>query len=324
MEPFRIFYNSLGTPEMYAMIRARACEGVELVTLENDDDAERSEKIADCEAVIVAAKPLTARTIEAGRTLRLIHHQGVGYHDTVDLEAARVAGLRLALTPEGTTVGVAEHTVLLMLGAARRAAFADAELRQGRWHVNALRPVSVELYGKTVGFVGFGRIGQETAIRLSSFGTRAIYCDPAITDPDSRTAAVAVSFDTLIETADLVSLHLPLTEATRHLISAEVIARMKPGAILVNTARGGIVDDAALARALASGHLLAAGLDVFEGEPVGPENPLCALPNVMLTPHISAGTRDALGHKMTALFRNIERFRRGEPLENEIDLTAPA
>ncbi|MEE4213131.1 MAG: NAD(P)-dependent oxidoreductase [Parvularcula sp.] len=309
---------------MYDMIRARMCEGVELVTLDTDDDAERRAMIADCDAVIVAAKPLTASVIVAGRKLRLIHHQGVGYHDTVDLDAARAARLKLALTPEGTTIGVAEHTVLLMLGAARRAAFADAELRQGRWHVNALRPVSVELYGKTVGFVGFGRIGQEAAMRLAAFGTRNIYFDPVVSDPDPRAAAKSVPFDQMIAEADFLSLHVPLTPGTRHLISREVIGRMKPGAILVNTARGGIVDDAALAEALASGHLLAAGLDVFEGEPVGPDHPLCALPNVMLTPHISAGTRDALGHKMTALFQNIERFRQGEPLHNEIDLTAAA
>lgn len=320
----RVFYNSLGTPEMYAMIRARMGAGVELVTLETDEDAERRDKIAGCDAVIVAAKPLSAATIAAGPNLRLIHHQGVGYHDTVDLDAARAAGLRLALTPEGTTIGVAEHTVLLMLAAARRAAFADAELRQGRWHVNALRPVSVELYDKTVGYIGFGRIGQEAALRLSGFGMRGLYFDPAAPDPDPRHGAMPASFEEVIETSDFVSLHLPLTPATRHILSADVIARMKPGAIVINTARGGLIDDAALAEALASGHLLAAGLDVFEGEPIGPDHALCAMPNVMLTPHISAGTRDALGHKMTALFANIDRFRRGEPLANEVDLSAQA
>lgn len=318
----RVFYNSLGTPQMYDLIRARAGDGIELVTLDSDDDAERIARVADCDVAIVAAKPLTAPVIEAASALRLIHHQGVGYHDTVDLDAARARGVRLALTPEGTTIGVAEHTVLLMLGAARRAAFADAELRLGRWHVNALRPVSVELFGKQIGFVGFGRIGQEAAARLQAFGTDCVFHDPGVPGDGGHTAR-RMAFDHLISTSDIVSLHLPLTTATRHVISRAVIAAMKSEAILVNTARGGLVDDMALAEALTSGRLLAAGLDVFEGEPIGPGHPLIDLPNVFLTPHISAGTRDALKHKMDALFANLRRFQAGEPLANEIDLAAP-
>ena len=316
----RIFYNSLGTPEMYAMIRDRIGEAGELVTLQTDEDAERVARIADCDVAIVAATPLRAEVIAAGKRLKLIHHQGVGYHDTVDLDAARAAGLRLATTPEGTSIGVAEHTVLLALGAARRAAFADAELRQGRWHVNALRPVSVELFGKTIGFVGFGRIGQEAARRFAAFGTTCLYHDPGV-QASQDLPGQSTEFDDLISRADVLSLHLPLTDATRHLISAGVIARMKRSAILVNTARGGIVDDAALADALATGRLLAAGLDVFEGEPIGADHPMVSLPNVFLTPHISAGTRDALGHKMNAIASNLRRFAAGQLLSNEIDLS---
>ena len=319
--PFRIFYNSLGTPTMYEMIRECMGEGMELVTLDTDEDDERRRKIADCDAVIVAAKPITKQMIEAGEKLRLIHHQGVGYQDTVDIEAAHAAGLRLAITPAGTTIGVAEHALLLALGAARRAAYADAELRKGHWLVNALRPVSVELSGKTVGFVGFGRIGQEAAVRFSAFGTKNVYFDPAHPKTDPRTQAVPKSFDWIVENVDLVSLHLPLTEDSRHIVSRDVIARMKRGAILVNTARGGLVDDKALAQALSSGKLLAAGLDVFENEPISADHPLCGLPNVFLTPHISAGTRDAMRQKMVSLFQNIDRFRCGDSLENEIDLS---
>lgn len=318
----RIFYNSLGTEAVYAMIRAKMGADMTLVTLDSDEDRERAEKIANCEVVVVAAKPLTGTTIRAGKRLALIHHQGVGYHDTVDLDAARERGLRLALTPEGTTIGVAEHTILLALGAARRAAFADAELRQGRWHVNALRPFSVELHGKTVGLVGFGRIGQEAARRFVTFGTTVVFHDPDVAD-DPALPGERRPLDWIIENADVISLHVPLTGATRHLVDAAFLARMKPSAIIVNTARGGVVDDRALADALASGGLLAAGLDVFEEEPIAPDNPLCALPNVFLTPHISAGTRDALSHKMTALFANIDRFRRGEPLANEVSLASP-
>lgn len=319
-QPLRIFYNSLGTPEMYAMIRERLGDAGELVTLDTDNDCERAAKIADCDVAIVAASPLKRDVIAAAKRLKLIHHQGVGYHDTVDLDAACAAGLRLATTPEGTSIGVAEHTVLLALGAARRAAFADAELRLGRWHVNALRPVSVELFGKTIGFIGFGRIGQEAARRFAAFGTTCIYYDPNIAHTGDLPARSA-GFDDVISRSDVLSLHLPLTGSTRHLISADVISRMKPSSILVNTARGGIVDDAALTEALASGRLLAAGLDVFEGEPIGADHPIVSLPNVFLTPHISAGTRDALGHKMDAIAANLRRFATGQPLCNEILLS---
>ncbi|MCR9121771.1 MAG: hypothetical protein NXH91_05820 [Phyllobacteriaceae bacterium] len=318
-----IFYNSLGTPEMYAIMAERLRSGMRLVTLETDDDAERAARIADCEVAIVAATPLTERIIGAARRLELVHHQGVGYHDTVDTAALARRGTRLALTPQGTTVGVAEHTLLLALAAARRAAFADAELRAGRWHINALRPVSVELFGKTVGFIGFGRIGQEAAKRFAAFGTTNVYADPGV-DHHAGLPAEARSFDWIIANADFISLHLPLTGATRSLVSREVIGQMKPDAILINTARGGIVDDLALADALASGRLLAAGLDVFQSEPLPKEHPLCGLPNVVLTPHISAGTRDALGHKMEALFANLDRYRRGEAILNEVDLAAVA
>ncbi|WP_197916412.1 NAD(P)-dependent oxidoreductase [Thiosulfatihalobacter marinus] len=315
----RVFYNSLGTPEMYDLIRSRMGAGLELVTLDSDDDAERFAKIADCEVAIVAAKPLTAEAVAAAKKLELVHHQGVGYHDTVATDALTARDIRLALTPEGTTIGVAEHTLLLALGAARRAAFADAELRQGRWHVNALRPVSVELFDKTVGLIGFGRIGQEAAKRFNAFGCHCISFDPAMT-PSPDLPAKAASFEEVVETSDILTLHVPLSAKTQHLIGADEIARMKQDAILVNTARGGIVDDAALASALASGKLLAAGLDVFEGEPISADHAFCGLPNVMLTPHISAGTRDAMGHKMTALFANLARFRAGEALNNEVAL----
>ena len=208
--PLRIFYNSLGTPAMYELIRARMGEDMELVVLDRDDDAERQARIRDCDVTIVAARPLTGPLIAAAERLRLVHHQGVGYHDTVDLPALARRGIRLALTPEGTTIGVAEHTLLLALGAARRAAYADAELRQGRWHVNALRPVSVEIFGKTVGLIGFGRIGREVASRFAAFGARCVFHDPGVAE-NAGMQAERRPFDWIVANADFLSLHLPLT-----------------------------------------------------------------------------------------------------------------
>ena len=317
----KILYLSHATPEVYAIIREAAPRGYELVTLDSDSDAERIEKIADCEVVIVASKPLRKPLIDAATRLRLVHHQGVGWQDTTDHAVLRERGLPLALTPEGTTVGVAEHTVLLILAALKRLPFADSELRAGRFHINALRPVSRELAGRTVGYVGMGRIGQAVVERLRGFGTRSIYFDafaPLAPALERELAIERCSLDELLARADIVSLHLPLTPESRHIIGAEQLARMKPGAYLVNTARGGLIDEAALVAALDSGRLAGAALDVFETEPLPAGHPLTGLSNAVLTPHISAGTRDALASKMQALFANVERFYRNEALANRV------
>ena len=316
-----VFYNSHATPDVYAIIRAVAPAGFDVLTLDADSDDERKARLAAADVAIVASYPLRRPLIDAAVRLRLVQHQGVGWQDTVDAPALFARGIRLAMTPEGTTIGVAEHTILLMLAACKLLPHADRELREGRFHINALRPHSCELAGRTVGYLGFGRIGQAVAARLRAFGCRAIYHDAALPqDParDEALAARSVGFDELLRRSDVLSLHVPLTAATRGLIGREALAAMKPDAILVNTARGGIVDEDALAVALAGGRLAAAGLDVFAREPPDPAHPLFALRNVVVTPHIAAGTRDALTTKMHAAFANMERFFRGEPLANEV------
>jgi phosphoglycerate dehydrogenase-like enzyme len=311
----RVLYLSHATPEVYAIIRSAVPAGFELVTLERDDNEERRRKVADCDVVIVAATSLRKPVIDAATSLVLVHHQGVGWQDTTDHDVLRARGIPLALTPEGTTIGVAEHTVLLMLAALKLLPHADRELREGRFHVNALRPVSREIQGLTIGYVGMGRIAQAVAKRLAGFDVCGVFFDPAV---DSHEGLTRVPLDTLLAQSDIVSLHVPLTPQTRHLIGREQIARMKRGAYIVNTARGGLIDEAALLHALRSGHLAGAALDVFEQEPMPRSHPLYELPNVVLTPHISAGTRDALAAKMAALFANVERFFRGEPLRNRV------
>ena len=319
----KVFYFSHAPENVYELIREEVPRGFELVTLDEDSDDERRAKIADCEVVIVAARPMARGFVEAALKLELLHHQGVGYQDTVDVEALKERGIALALTPAGTTIGVAEHAVLLTLAVYKRLPFADSELRQGRWHVNTLRPYSFELFGRTVGYVGMGRIGQEAALRFKAFGTTGLYYDPYVQIPSYREEELGVrcvKLEELLTTADVVSLHVPLTEETYHLIDEGALSRMKNTAILINTARGSLVDEPALCRALDEGKIAGAGLDVFEEEPFRPDNPLAVMPNVVLTPHISAGTRDALKTKMRSLFRNVQHFFNGEPLENEVDL----
>lgn len=322
----RVFYNSHGDEALYAIIREAAADRCEVLTLEADDDVERARKLPEADAVIVASKPFTRPLIDAAPRLAFVHHQGVGYHDTVTTAALVERGIPLAITPGGTTVGVAEHTVLLILAILRRLPFADAELRQGRFHINALRPVSRELRGRTVGLLGMGRIGQAVAQRLRPFDVRLVYYDPAMlpADVERGLCLERKSLEELLAEADIISLHLPLTAATRHLVGSKALSRMKPGAFLVNTARGGLVDEAALIEALHSGHVAGAALDVFEREPTPTDHPLYGLPNVVLTPHISAGTRDAFLEKMGFVFANLGRFWRGEPVENLIDLNGTA
>lgn len=317
----KVLYLSHAGADLYALIREAAGADFQVLTLEQDDDIERCARISVCDAVICAASPLRKFHLDAGGRLKVIHHQGVGWQDTTDWQEIKRRGLPLALTYEGTTIGVAEHTILLMLAAAKRLSFADAELRHGRWHVNALRGVSRELFGKTIGYVGMGRIGQAVAERLKAFGCAGIYTDPVIGLSAEQEATWGLRRGTLQETlaaADVLTIHVPLTGATRGLIGRDAIAQLKPGAIVVNTARGGIIDERALADALASGHILAAGLDVFETEPPLLDNPLLAMPNVVLTPHISAGTRDAMRQKMAAIFANLRGFFADGTLSNRV------
>lgn len=319
----KLFYTAFGTPALYTLMRALVPAGMTLVTLDRDDDAERHEKIADCEIAIQANATFPASLVAAAKKLKLIIHQGVGYHDTVDLAALKARGIRLALTLDGTSESVAELTVLLVLAVCRHLVYADNELRHGRFHRHSLRPISPELTGRTIGYVGMGRIAQGAAARLKAFGTTGLYCNRSGPLPAARERELGIaheSFDEVVRQADILTLHVPLAADARPMIDAGVIRRMKPGAILVNTARGGLVDEAALHEALACGHLLGAGLDVFAEEPVRPDHPLCRLSNVVLTPHYAGGTLDAFQRKLRSIIDNAARFQRGDDLLNEVQV----
>jgi phosphoglycerate dehydrogenase-like enzyme len=318
----RVFYNSRADDALYAMIREASQNQFEVTTLDRDDDDERVRKLHDAEAIIVASTPLTRKLIDAAPKLEFVHHQGVGYQDTVDTAALAARKIPLAITPTGTTVGVAEHTIMLIISVLRRFPFADAELRQGRFHINALRPVSRELRGRTVGLLGMGRIGQAVAERLKPFGVTIIYYDP-LPQLQSIEESLGIrrrSFDEVLAEADIVSLHLPLTIATRHIINGDTVRKMKPGSYLINTSRGGLIDENALLSALKENRLMGAALDVFDPEPPKADNQLFRLPSVVLTPHIAAGTRDAFLEKMSYVFANLERFWQGSEVENLIKL----
>ncbi len=232
---------------------------------------------------------VTRRVMEAAPNLRIVARHGAGV-DNVDLDAARELGIIVTNTPDATTASVAEHTVALMLAAARRVMLGDRGLRAGDWEVRA-RCSGVDLAGATLGVVGFGRIGRRVAaIAHHGLGMAVVYADVQQVALDAGLPARYLPLDELLALADVVTLHAPLTPATRHLIGRRELKLVKPGAILVNASRGPIVDEGALAEALQAGRLGAAALDVFEVEPVRGVHPLAAFENVVLTPHIASST----------------------------------
>lgn len=239
-------------------------------------------------AAIASADAFTAEVFEAAPRLRVIARLGVGV-DSIDLEAATRAGVVVTTTPGLNDETCADHALALMLAVLRRVVEHDASVRRGEWdRGGALTPW--DLHHKRVGVIGHGRIGRSVVRRLQGFGTEIKVFDP-VAELEPPLAAATV--EQLLAWADVVTLHAPLTPATQHLIDAEALAVMKPGAILVNTSRGGLVDEAALLEALASGRLRGAGLDVFAHEPPG-DVALAHLPNVVLSPHIGGLSREAI------------------------------
>jgi len=318
----KVLYFAHGNQPLYDLLRETAPPGLEVMTLEHGTVEERLARLAETDVLIQGGHRLERKFIEAAPNLRLVHHQGVGYHDTVDVEALRERQIPLCIAPGGTSIGVSEHALMLMLATCKRLPYLDSELRQGRWHANTLRAESRQIHGMTIGIVGLGRIGKEVARHLMGFGVSLLYTDilemPAEIERELK--VTRTSLDELLARSDIVTLHVPLTPDTRHLINDATLARMKAGAILINCARGPVVEEAALVKALESGHLGGAGLDVFEIEPPAHPTPFARFRNVVLTPHNSPGTRDAMRLKFSDIFANIERFYRGEPLENRVPL----
>jgi len=313
---YTVFYMNPSAPEqVFRIVRDLAPPGWRLVTPSRKGNSQS--ELAACDFIVVADQAILAEHIATAPRLRMIQHQGVGY-ERIDLDACRSRRIPVAITPEGTSVGVAEHTLLLILAAYKHLVEAFQGARLGRWMQWDLRDISFELNGKCLGLVGLGRIGREVALRALAFGTTVWYFDPLVPKPDGLPVTRAGSLRSLLGQADIVSLHVPLRSENRHLINSETLGMMKPGAMLVNTARGGLVEEAALIEALTTGHLAFAALDVLEREPPDSDNPLLGLDNVLITPHIAAGTRDALNTKMRCVFANLLRFTRGEPLLNVV------
>ena len=268
------------------------------------------------EGVVAGSEPYTARVLAANPQLRVIARCGVGY-DAVDLAAATAQGIAVTIAPGTNQGSVAEHAIALMLGFTRHIPARHAALAGGGWN----RLMSTPLRGRTLGLAGLGRIGKAMATRAVAFEMKVLAYDPV---PDTAFCAAhgvtLVPFDRLLAESDFLSLHLPFTPETHHVINRVTLAKMKPSAVLVNTSRGGLVCEADLVPALRDGRLGGAVLDVFEVEPTPADNPLRALPNVVLTPHAAGVDVRSLEDMARSAAEAVASLRRGEwPAEKVVN-----
>ena len=302
-------------PEILAFAAEQVPPGFCLHAL--DQAAPAEERLAAFESadyvLAFPGDPCAAELANAKR-LKLFQMLSAG-HDWLDLDIFRQHAITVATNDGANAPTVAEHAVLLMLALLRQVIPHHEALRRGDWlgmrHTMQLR----ELRGRTIGLVGFGQIGQAVARRLSGFDVQLRYTARHVSDSAAARDCGAryVSFDELLATSDIVSLHIPLNAVTRHLIDARAIASMQAGSWIVNTARGGLVDEAALVEALRSGHLAGAGLDVFAVEPLARDSPLLALDNVVLSPHIAGTTVDTWARRLALAWSNVQRVESGLP-----------
>ena len=274
--------------------------------------------IKDFDAIIVRSRTkVTREIIEASENLKIIARAGVGV-DNVDIQAATERGIMVINSPESTSITVAEHTMGLILSLTRKIAIADSSVKQGKWDKS--RFMGIELNSKTLGVIGMGRIGSQVVTRSKAFGMNTLVYDPYITDKTaSELGVTVVDFETLIKNSDVMTIHVPLTPETKHLIAKPQFEMMKENAFIVNCARGGIINEDDLYEALSTGKIRGAGLDVFEKEP--PESsPLLDLDNVVLTPHIAASTSEAQRDAAIIVANEIKKVFNGQSPKNVINM----
>lgn len=264
-------------------------ERYDLVQVSGEDDLAKA--LHGAWAVVAGSERYTARVMEHALGLRAIARCGIGF-DAIDIVAATGHRIAVLTTPAANTEAVADFTLALLLACARRLIELDGLVREGKWRPNW---IGRDLAGATVGLIGLGAVGKAVAQRLSGFGGRIIAVEPA---PDvavcQRLNIQVMSLSEMLPLADFVSVHAPLTKSTHHLLGAPELALLRRGAIVVNTSRGSLIDQAALVAVLKTGHVAFAGLDVFESEPLLPNDPIAQLPNVVLTSHMAAFTQHAV------------------------------
>ena len=311
-------------PHIKTAIAAAVPANWTVLFIEESTLAARAAVLRDADIAFVMAAPIPKELLAAARRLRFIQKLGAGV-DRIDLDACRQQGIGVARLHAGNSIPVAEHTILLMLATYRQLPQIDRRTRAGAWNKEDARGIHRQLQHKTVGLMGFGAIGKGVAKRLRGFEVTVLYYDPvrASREVEQSLGVNYAELDTLVRTADIVSLHLPLLPQTAGIISAARIRAMKSGAVLINCARGGLVDEAALAAALQDGHLFGAGIDAFASEPpVGSE--LLTLDNTVVTSHLAGATLDNFSAIVARAVDNAMAVLRGDALPETDVVIAPS
>ncbi len=311
-----VTYHYSAGPGLTERLAELGRQGLSVSICAMPDRARFAELLPATEALWHLLEPVTAEVVAAAPRLRLVQKIGVGVN-TIDLAAARDRGIAVCNMPGTNTQAVAEMTLLLMLGTLRRVSQLDAATRAGRgWGLpDHLQDSYGEVRGRTIGLVGYGAVPSRLAPVLHAMGARVLFASRG-----EKPGAVGERrpLADLLAESDVVSLHVPLTPDTERLIDADAIGNMKPGAVVVNTARGGLIDEAALVAALRTGRLGAAGLDVFEAEPTPAGSALLALDNVVCTPHLAWLTRETLERSLAVAVENCRRLAAGEDLLHRV------
>ena len=297
-------------------------DGVEVRWVDGPDRPKLLDAVVDADAILVrSATTVDEEVLDAGKKLKIIARAGVGL-DNVDVPAATARGVMVVNAPTSNIHTAAEHAIALLMSAARQIPAADATLRAHTWKRSAFN--GVEIFGKTVGVVGLGRIGQLVAARLAAFETHVIAYDPYVSPARAAQLGIElVSLDELLERADFITVHLPKTPETLGLIGAEQLARTKKGVVIVNAARGGLIDEQALADAINSGQVRGAGLDVYATEPCT-DSPLFELPQVVVTPHLGASTSEAQDRAGTDVAKSVRLALAGHFVPDAVNITGGA
>jgi D-3-phosphoglycerate dehydrogenase len=318
MAKYKITITDHGFPNLDHETRMARELDAALITAHGKSPAEVIASASDADALLVQWTPITSEIIASLKKCKIIVRYGIGV-DNVDLAAAKTRGIAVCNVPDYGVNEVADHALALTLALARQLPTIDRRLRGGVWKLTPDNPMPA-FREMTFATLGLGRIGRATLERARAFKFRLAACDPLATDEFFLKANVTkFSLDELFASADVLSLHCPLTPETRHIVNAQRLAQMKPSAILINTARGALVDTLALANALKSGTLAAAGLDVFETEPLPDDHPLRDCANALLTSHVAWFSDASVGQLQKLAAEEVARGLRGEPLKNQVN-----
>ena len=315
----KILFTNRYTGLPLEIVKSVAPQGFRIEMLSEPTAECFAQSVVDADYILAGGRVrIDDAILDNAKQLRMIQRSGVGL-DSIDLDSLRRHNIPLYVNQGINSQSVAEHALLLMLASLRRLPVIHRNTVAGIWKKQEQGVQTSELHGKTVGLIGMGNIARKLSVMLKAFGVRILYYDPFRLDAkmEQELMVELKEFAEVISESDIVSLHCPLTDADKGMMNAETISKMKPGAILINTARGGLVDAKALYAALADGRLSFAGIDVHESEPIPAEYPLKSLPNVILTPHIAGITSDSFRNMMAEALRNITLFDQGRLSEIE-------